>query len=280
MSRNFLSEIVARKRQVMEIFRANSPIDRLQAQAIEVRKNAATHRLRQALGSASPAVKIIAEFKRASPSGGKIRSDLSPADVARYYENGGACAISVLTNEEYFGGSLEDLSAVRTGTHLPVLRKDFIIDAIQVYEAAIAGADAILLIVAALDDASLGKLLNLTEDELGLDALIEVHTSDELRRALTTGAKIIGVNNRNLQTLEVSIRTSEQLIAGALKDTVMISESGLRDPEQLRWLRALGFHGFLIGEHLMRAKNPATALRDLLAAANDQQIVSLENSRI
>jgi indole-3-glycerol phosphate synthase len=280
MSRNFLSEIVARKRQVMEIFRANSPIDALHAQAIEVRKNAATHRLRQALGSASPAVKIIAEFKRASPSGGIIRSDLSPADVARYYENGGACAISVLTNEEYFGGSLEDLSAVRSSTHLPVLRKDFIIDAIQIYEAAIAGADAILLIAAALDDASLGKLLNLTEDELGLDALIEVHTSDELRRALTTGAKIIGVNNRNLQTLEVSIRTSEELIAGAPKDTMMISESGLRDPEQLRWLRALGFHGFLIGEHLMRAKNPAMALRDLLAAANDQQIVSLEKSRI
>lgn len=275
MSRNFLSEIVARKRQVMEMFRANSPIDRLHAQAIEVRKNAATHRLRQALGSASPAVKIIAEFKRASPSGGIIRSDLSPADVARYYEDGGACAISVLTNEEYFGGSLEDLSAVRSSTHLPILRKDFIVDAIQVYEAAIAGADAILLIVAALDDAPLGKLLNLTEDELGLDALIEVHTSDELRRALTTGAKIIGVNNRNLQTLEVSIRTSEQLIARAPKDTVMISESGLRDPEQLRWLRALGFHGFLIGEHLMRAKNPATALRDLLAAANDQQVVSL-----
>jgi len=280
MSRNFLSEIVARKRQVMEIFRTTSPIDALHAQAIEVRKNAATHRLRQALGSESPAVKIIAEFKRASPSGGIIRSDLSPADVARYYERGGACATSVLTNEEYFGGSLEDLGAVRSTTHLPVLRKDFIIDAIQVYEAAIAGADAILLIVAALDDASLGKLLNLTEDELGLDALIEVHTSDELRRALTTGAKIIGVNNRNLQTLEVSIRTSEQLIAGAPKDTVMISESGLRDPEQLRWLRALGFHGFLIGEHLMRAKNPETALRDLLAAVNDQQVVSLEKSRI
>jgi indole-3-glycerol phosphate synthase len=280
MSRNFLSEIVARKQQVMDIFRANSPIDALHAQAIEIRKNAAAHRLRQALGSASPAVKIVAEFKRASPSGGIIRRDLSPADVARYYENGGACAISVLTNKEYFGGSLEDLSAVRSSTHLPVLRKDFIIDPIQIYEAAIAGADAILLIVAALDDASLGKLLNLTEDELGLDALIEVHTSDELRRALTTGAKIIGVNNRNLQTLEVSIRTSEELIAGAPKDSVMISESGLRDPEQLRWLRALGFHGFLIGEHLMRAKNPATALRDLLAAANDQQIVSLEKSRI
>jgi len=280
MSRNFLSEIVARKQQAMEGLRANSPVDALHAQALEVRKNAAAHRLRQALGSASPAVKIIAEFKRASPSGGAIRSDLSPVDVARHYERGGACAISVLTDEEYFDGSLDDLSAVRFSTHLPVLRKDFIIDPIQIYEAAIAGADAILLIVAALDTASLGKLLNLAEDELGLDALIEVHTSDELRRGLNASAKIIGVNNRDLQTLEVSPSTSEQLIAEAPQDSVMISESGLRDPEQLRCLRALGFQGFLIGNQLMRAKNPETALRDLLAAANDQQIVSLEKSRI
>src|SRR6266581_6507443 len=266
MSRNFLSEIVARKRQVMEGLRANSPVDALHAQALEVRKNAAEHRLRGALDTPSPAVKIIAEFKRASPSVGTIRADLSPADVARDYQHGGACAISVLTEEEHFAGSIADLTAVRSSTHLPVLRKDFIVDAIQIYEAAIAGADAILLIMAALDDASLGKLLNLTENELGLDALIEVHTSDELRRALNTGAKIIGVNNRDLQTLEVSPSTSERLIAEAPQDSVMISESGLRDPEQLRRLHALGFRGFLIGEQLMRAKNPETARRDLLAA--------------
>ena len=274
MSRNFLSEIVARKRQVMEGLRANSPVDALHAQALEVRKNAAAHRLRQALGSASPAVKIIAEFKRASPSGGIIRSDLSPADVARYYERGGACAISVLTNEEYFDGSLEDLSAVRSSTHLPVLRKDFIVDPIQIYEAAIAGADAILLIVAALDDNSLGELRKVAEDELGLDALIEVHTSDELRRALKVGARIVGVNNRDLQTFKVSLSTSERLIAEAPPDKLMLSESGLRDPEQLRHLRGLGFRGFLIGEALMRAKNPETALCNLLANADDRQIAS------
>ena len=267
MSRNFLSEIVARKRQVMEGLRVNFPVDALHAQALEVRKNAAAHRLRQALGSASPAVKIIAEFKRASPSGGAIRSDLSPVDVARYYERGGACAISVLTDEDYFDGSLDDLSAVRSS----------LIERALPYhqdEAAIAGADAILLIVAALDAASLAKLLNLAEDELGLDALIEVHTSDELRRALNAGAKIIGVNNRDLQTLEVSPSTSARLIAEAPQDSVMISESGLRDPEQLRCLRALGFQGFLIGEQLMRAKNPETALRDLLAAAEDGQALN------
>jgi len=274
MSRNFLSEIVARKRQVMEGLRANSPVDALHAQALEVRKNAAEHRLRGALDTPSPAVKIIAEFKRASPSVGTIRADLSPADVARDYQHGGACAISVLTEEEYFAGSIADLTAVRSSTHLPVLRKDFIVDAIQIYEAAVAGADAILLIVAALDDDSLGELRKVAEDELGLDALVEVHTSDELRRAVNRGAKIIGVNNRGLQTFEVSLNTSERLIAEAPQNSIMISESRLHDPEQLRHLQALGFRGFLIGEGLMRAKNPGIALRDLLTRAGERQIAS------
>jgi indole-3-glycerol phosphate synthase len=274
MNRNFFSEIVARKRQVVERLRASSAADALHVQALEVRKNAAPHRLRQALETASPELKIIAEFKRASPSVGMIRSELSPADVACHYERGGACAISVLTDEEYFGGSIDDLSAVRSSTHLPVLRKDFIIDPIQIYQAAIAGADAVLLIVAALGDHSLGKLRNVGEDELGLDALIEVHTSEELRRALSAGAKIIGVNNRDLQTFEVSLSTSERLISEAPADCVMISESGLRSPEQLRHLHGLGFRGFLIGEQLMRAKNPEIALRDMLAHANDPQIAS------
>jgi len=278
MSRNFLSEIVARKRQVVRRLRANSSVETLHRRALEIRKNAVTHRLHQTLNAPSSALKIIAEFKRASPSVGMIQSDLSPADAARLYERGGACAVSVLTDEEHFGGSMNDLSAVRSSTHLPVLRKDFIIDEIQIYEAVTAGADAILLIVAALDDASLGELRKVAEDELGLDALIEVHTSDELRRALNTGAKIIGVNNRDLQTFEVSLSTSERLIAEAPQDSVMISESGLRDPDQLRRLYALGFRGFLIGEPLMRAKNPETALRDLLAGAGERQIVSHRTS--
>ena len=278
MSRTFLSEIVARKRRTVAKLRATSTVDALRARAVEIRKNAAPHRLFEALNATSPTLKIIAEFKRSSPSVGTIRDDLSPADVTGHYERGGACAISVLTDEEYFGGSIEDLSAVRSSTRLPVLRKDFIVDPIQIYEAAIAGADAILLIVAALDDASLGELRKVAEDELGLDALIEVHTSDELRRALNTGAKIIGVNNRDLQTFEVSLSTSERLIAEAPQDSVMISESGLRDPAQLRRLYALGFRGFLIGEQLMRAKNPETALRDLLAGAGERQIVSHRTS--
>ena len=196
-----------------------------------------------------------------------IRSDLSAAEVARRYERGGACAISVLTDEIYFGGSISDLSAVRAGAELPLLRKDFIIDPIQIYETAIYGGDAVLLIVAALDDASLAELRELAEDQLGLDALIEVHTSEELHRAIAAGANIIGVNNRNLRTLQVSLETSERLIAEAPRGKTMVSESGLRSMDSLRHLHKLGFDGFLIGEALMRASDPEAALRDLVAAA-------------
>lgn len=240
--------------------------------ALAIRKSVALHRLLRALEADSPRVKIIAEFKRRSPSLGILRDDLLPADVARRYERGGACAISVLTDEEYFGGSIDDLGAVRSSTDLPILRKDFIIDPIQIYEAAIAGADAVLLIVAALDHVRLGDLRKIAEDELGLDAVTEVHASDELRRALNAGAKIIGVNNRDLKTFQVSLKTSERLIAGAPKDVVMVSESGLQSAESLRHLHRLGFRGFLIGEALMRAHDPETALRALITVAEHRQV--------
>jgi indole-3-glycerol phosphate synthase len=269
MKRNFLSEILAQKRQqVAEMQRDKANVDSLHQRAVAIRKNAALHRLRDTLAAPSPPLKIIAEFKRVSPSVGSIHRDVSPSDVARAYERGGACAISVLTDEDYFGGSIVDLETIRAATSLPVLRKDFIVDPIQIFEAATAGADAILLIVAALDDDSLGEMRRMAEDELGLDALVEVHTSGELRRAVNSGAKIIGVNNRDLHTFEVSLGVSERLIAQAPSNVVAISESGLREPEQLRHLRALGFHGFLIGEALMRAENPETALRDLIAHAD------------
>src|SRR5262249_30078441 len=144
--------------------------------------------------------------------------DLTVTQIVRCYERGGACAISVLTDEEYFGGSIADLYAARSGTKLPLLRKDFIIDPIQILEAAIAGADAVLLIVAALDDASLKELRSVAEDELRLDAVVEVHTRHELHRALGAGARIIGVNNRDLRTFQVSLKTSERLIAEAPRD--------------------------------------------------------------
>ncbi len=264
---NILSEIIDSKREVVARLRADRVSQDFRQCALDIRKNARPHRLLQALESDSRRLNIIAEFKRRSPSAGIISSDLSPTEVACCYERGGACAISVLTDEEYFGGSIVDLSAVRVSTSLPILRKDFIIDPIQLYEAAIAGADAVLLIVAAMDDRLLRELHELAEDQLGLDALVEVHTLDELRRALNAGAKMIGVNNRNLRTFQVSLETSERLIAEAPRDRIMISESGLKNAKSLRHLQALGFRGFLIGEALMRATDPEAALRDLIAAA-------------
>lgn len=271
MIKNIFSQILIQKRKAIAQIRSDPSSRAFRERALEIRKNAEPHRLRRALESDSPQPNIIAEFKRRSPSAGIIRDDLTVSEVVRYYERGGACAISVLTDEEYFGGSIADLCAARSSTNLPVLRKDFIIDPIQIFEAAIAGADAVLLIVAAVDDVSLGELRAVAEDELGLDALIEVHTSGELRRALGAGATIIGVNNRDLRTFQVSLSTSEHLIAEAPRDRILISESGLQSADSLLGLNRLGFRGFLVGETLIRAPNPETALRDLIAAAVDWQ---------
>jgi indole-3-glycerol phosphate synthase len=266
MMANILSEILGRKREIVARLRADASARDLRDRALAIRANAMPHALLRALESNSGGVNIIAEFKRRSPSAGTICSGLSATDVAARYERGGACAISVLTDEQYFGGSILDLAAIRAITSLPLLRKDFIIDEIQIYEAAVVGADAVLLIAAALDDGALAKLRAFAED-LGLDALIEVHTSEELRRAARAGARIIGVNNRDLRTFRTSLSTSERLIAEAHDDRVMVSESGLRNAKSLRHLQTLGFRGFLIGEALMRAKDPEMALRDLITAS-------------
>ena len=263
---NILSEIVGRKREAIARLRADPASRDFRKHALVTRANTAPHRLLRALESNPRAVNIIAEFKRRSPSAGTIRDDLSVTDVAACYERGGACAISVLTDEQYFGGSILDLGAIRANTALPLLRKDFIIDEIQIYEAAAVGADAVLLIAAVLDDVALAKLRATAEDELSLDAVVEVHTPEELRRAVRTGATLIGVNNRDLQTFRTSVETSERLIAEAPRDRIMISESGLQDPNVLRHLQALRFRGFLIGEALMRAHDPEAALRDLIGA--------------
>src|SRR5215468_5967690 len=278
MMANILSEIVGRKREAIARLRADPASRDFRKQALVTRANAPPHRLLRALESNPRAVNIIAEFKRRSPSAGTIRDDLSVTDVAACYERGGACAISVLTDEQYFGGSILDLGAIRANTALPLLRKDFIIDEIQIYEAAAVGADAVLLIAAALDDAGLTKLRATAEDELGLDALVEVHTSQEVHRTVMTGAKLIGVNNRDLGTFRTSLDTSERLIAEAPRDRIMISESGLQNPKSLHRLRALGFRGFLIGEALMRARDPEAALRDFIAGAEDQRSLQISCS--
>ena len=188
-------------------------------------------------------------------------------ETARAYERGGAAAISVLTEEDFFRGSLRDLAEVKESVRLPVLRKDFIVEDYQVFESAAAGADALLLIVAALDDATLARLRALTEDGLGLDALVEVHTEEEMRRAADAGARVVGVNNRDLHTFEVSLETSFRLAAHAPRGALLVSESGLRDASDISRLRACGFGAFLVGETLMRAGRPEETLRLLTASA-------------
>ena len=239
---NVLQEIIAKKRERVR----------------EAKMRARPHAFRSALQV--DGINIIAEFKRRSPSKGMIRGDASPVDIARAYQAGGAVAMSVLTEEDYFAGSLDDLRQVKATVELPVLRKDFIVDEYQVYESAAAGADAILLIVAALDDESLSQLRRLAEDELGMDALVEVHTSEEMKRAEACGARLIGVNNRDLRTFAVSLETSLSLAREAPSEALLISESGLKHAADLRRLYEAGYGGFLIGETLMRADDPAAAL--------------------
>jgi indole-3-glycerol phosphate synthase len=264
-AQDFLSRIVAARRRAVARESAARPLDEMRAAALAVRQNAEPHALRRAL-LRQGTLNVIAEIKRASPSKGELRGDVEPAELARAYERGGAAAISVLTEEEFFRGSLQDLRDVRAAVALPVLRKDFIIGEWQIYEAAEAGADALLLIVAALDDATLARLLRLTENELGMDALVEVHTSEELSRAQESGARIVGVNNRNLRSFDVSLETSVEIARLAAPDTVLVSESGLRTRGDLERLAALGYKGFLIGETLMRSDAPQNVLRELTAA--------------
>ena len=248
-----LTEIIGKKRERVAAAKERCPIARVQVER--------RHRLRTALRR--DGINIIAEFKRRSPSKGVIRADANVSQIARSYEAGGAVAMSVLTEEDYFAGSLEDLRAVKSAVDLPLLRKDFVFDEYQVYESAAAGADAILLIVAALDDEVLSKLRRLAEDELGMDALVEVHTSDEMKRAVSSGATLIGVNNRDLRTFEVSLETSLALAGDAPPEALLISESGLQTVEDLQRLSAAGYRGFLIGETLMRAGNAEESLREL-----------------
>jgi indole-3-glycerol phosphate synthase len=256
---DFLSEIVARKRQRVEAAKQIVPFDEMLLLAQEARARAQTYAF--SAGLQTDQVNIIAEFKRQSPSRGAINSRADPVTITRAYESAGAAAVSVLTEEDYFAGSLDDLRAVRSSIRLPILRKDFIFDEYQIYEAAAAGADALLLIVAVLNDKALIRLRGLTEHELGMDALVEVHTRQELDQALNCGARLIGVNNRDLRTFNVSIATSEELAQLTPADVTLVSESGL-NPEAVHKLRVAGYKGFLVGEALMRADDPGAALRD------------------
>jgi indole-3-glycerol phosphate synthase len=208
-------------------------------------------------------INVIAEIKKASPSAGVLRREFQPVALAGAFERAGAAALSVLTEEENFQGALAHLRDARAAVSVPVLRKDFIVDPWQVWEARAANADSFLLIAAALDDISFAGLLHLGR-ELGMEALVEVHTAEELERVLAAGARIVGVNNRNLHTLEVRVETSLELVEMIPEDRIAVSESGLRSAEDLRKLQAAGFDAFLIGESLMREANPGAALGRLI----------------
>jgi indole-3-glycerol phosphate synthase len=263
-----LAEIVEAKRARLAEARGNVSLEALQAVAEKRRSRATPHALRNAMSN-DERINVIAEIKRASPSKGDLRLRGTAGEVAQAYERGGAAAVSVLTEEDYFHGSLEDLRAVRSAVSLPVLRKDFIFDEYQVYEAAAAGADALLLIVALLDDETLVRLRSLTEVNLGMDALVEVHTREELARASASGANMIGVNNRNLRTFEVSIDVSMELAGKAPSSALLVSESGLRGGSQLKQLRRAGYRGFLIGESLIGAESPEDSLRAIIKDAEN-----------
>jgi indole-3-glycerol phosphate synthase len=212
-------------------------------------------------------IRIIAECKRRSPSRGILREHYDPAAIARAYEAAGAAAISVLTDGAFFDGNLDHLRAVRAATTLPVLRKDFIVSEFQIVEARAAGADAVLLIVGALDDEPLQQLLEFAVS-LQLAPLVEIHDARELSRALDAGATIIGVNSRNLRTLDIQLSVFDELVPGIPDDAVAVAESGLKRSDDLRRLRAAGYDAFLMGERFMAEPNPGKALAEMRGEAS------------
>jgi indole-3-glycerol phosphate synthase len=222
-------------------------------------------RFEEALGG--PGVRVIAECKRRSPANGVLRASYDPVAIARSYEAAGAAAISVLTEPTFFDGSLQHLGAVRSAIDVPVLCKDFLTTEFQLLEARAAGADAVLLIVAALDQDVLVRLIA-RAGALGLAALVEAHDRDEVGRALDAGARIIGVNSRNLRTLEIRPAVFDEVASAIRGDVVSVAESGLKSADDVRRLRDAGYHAFLIGERFMTAADPGSALAVLLAAAD------------
>lgn len=264
---DLLRTIVAATERITESRRTREPLA-----ALERRAAAATphgDRFEAALAVAGR-VNVIAECKRRSPSKGVLAADYDPVGIARTYERGGAAAISVLTEPTFFDGALAHLTAVRAAVSLPLLRKDFVVDEYQLVEARAAGADAVLLIVAALAQPDLVRLQSRAHD-LGLATLVEVHDQEELSRAIDSGARVIGVNNRNLRTLAVDVDASFRLAARIPRDVVAVSESGLQRREDLERLLTAGYRAFLIGERFMTDADPAKAIADLIEVKANQE---------
>jgi len=257
---DFLEKIIAHKRLEIEAAARLLPESVLRLQAENRNGNRS---LFERLASPGPkGMNVIAEIKRASPSKGPIREQIDPKQYARMYEGGGAAAISVLTDKEYFRGDAADLREAKAAARLPVLRKDFIISTYQVYESAVIGADAVLLIVRALSRELLGDLIALCGG-LGLDALVEVHNEEELDIASSAGARLIGINNRDLRTFRTDIQTSIDLAGRTRPGQVVVTESGISGRPQIERLLEAGIWNFLIGESLMRSDDPGQFLRVL-----------------
>jgi len=259
---NVLDRICADTRAEVARRRAATPIEVLQKRLDGI---APPRGFARALMASTGRFALIAEIKKASPSGGLIRPHFDPPALARAYRDGGATCLSVLTDGPHFQGDPDHLAAARVAVALPVLRKDFFLDPWQVYESRMIGADCILLILAALTDAEAAELERVA-NELGMDVLAEVHDADELRRALKLKTKLIGINNRNLKTLQTDINTSMQLAPALPTDRFPVAESGLRTNSDLQRLGAIGINAFLVGESLLRHDDVAAAARELLAA--------------
>ena len=258
-----LDTILARKREEVAARRERTSLFELKARAASappLRGFADAVAAKIAAGQAA----VIAEVKKASPSKGVIRADFDPAAIARSYAAGGAACLSVLTDVDFFQGADEYLVAARDACALPVLRKDFIVDAYQLYEARVLGADCVLLIAAALDDAQLSEYAFIA-DELGMDVLVEVHDLDELERALPIPARLLGINNRNLKTFEVSLQTTLELKVAVPPDRVLVTESGILARADVALMRDNAIHAFLVGEAFMRQPDPGAALSALFA---------------
>lgn len=261
MTGTILDKLIGAKRFRLEALKRETDLSEMIQLAEDMRRGVTPNRLRTALAQAGEP-KIIAEFKRASPSKGIINNSLDPVKTALAYQTGGAAAISVLTEEDFFKGSLNDLKKIRKAVELPILRKDFIVEEYQIYESAAVGADAVLLIASTLTSESLENFQRLAAS-LGLDAIVEVHDRDELRKASDIGAGILGVNNRNLKTFEVSLDVSRELIKHSPKGSIMIAESGISSAQEIAELHSLGYDAFLVGEALMRSGDATAELRRL-----------------
>ena len=263
---NILETILRDKRDEVKERRRLRPLEEVQAAA---RDASPVRSLRKALLPDLPGkdVRIIAEVKKASPSKGVIREDFDAVRIAQVYASAGAAAISVLTDEKYFQGRLEFLEGIRREVDIPLLRKDFMIDPYQVWEARAAGADAILLILAAIPDDDAIVALAREAESLGMEVLWEVHDADELSRVSAFHPAIVGINNRNLRTFEVSLETTRDLLPSVSPEVLVVSESGFFHRKELEMMRAWGVAGFLIGESLLRQPDPGKALESLLAAS-------------